>query len=406
MDKIDLTTDMILSELSLIEKHLGYTSMDFYSPQDSILTDLISIQKEASRMMRFVGLVGYTPVITFTNTEEFEAGNIKLDDSKDVFIEISNKYRYRAEQVLAIMAHEICHKVLYINNLYYPNIRIKNEVLTDLATIYVGFGKLTLNGHYLYFKTTEKKRDYEGEKEIITHHKDLIGYLTSPTYASAYSLVCSRFNISEKDKYYGLSGNAQGYLNAVVPVFEIPITTKDIKETLKESQSIEAATTNSIVVLEEYIKYLRKRLKERHDTLYSDFNSQCTYTDEDLAKFQFSAQQLIYKYRNNKSYTFLKINSSLLKAISLFKANDEITLDDNELEIDLRAMTCPRCGYVDTSYLKENRTAFVKCPKCKHIFLWDGIMHHQESNQIDSKDASTTKSKESWTSKIFKRRKK
>ena len=78
-------------------------------------------------MMKFVGLNDYIPLITFVTTEESEGGNIELDYSKNVYIQISNKYRSNSDQILAIMAHEICHKVLYISGLYYPTMSFLKE---------------------------------------------------------------------------------------------------------------------------------------------------------------------------------------------------------------------------------------------------------------------------------------
>lgn len=312
--QISLTKEMILSELALIEKHLKFKSMQFYKPH-SLSGDIVYLQKTASNMMKFVGLNDYIPLITFVTTEESEGGNIELDYSKNVYIQISNKYRNSSDQILAIMAHEICHKVLFLSGLYYPTIKLKNEILTDLATMYVGFGKLSLNGCYHSSVSTKIVQENGEKKQITTTYHNNIGYITPDTFAIAYNLVCSRFNISSDEKYSDLNSYANGFLRGIGNINGSIVSFKDIKEELKRFQSSESETLNNIIVIEQIIKQLRQKLNLRHSVLYKDLVSPFINKDENLTDLQFAAQEAIAKHRLDKDDF---ISTNILKRLKIY----------------------------------------------------------------------------------------
>ena len=405
--QISLTKEMILSELALIEKHLKFKSMQFYKPH-SLSGDIVYLQKTASNMMKFVGLNDYIPLITFVTTEESEGGNIELDYSKNVYIQISNKYRNSSDQILAIMAHEICHKVLFLSGLYYPTIKLKNEILTDLATMYVGFGKLSLNGCYHSSVSTKIVQENGEKKQITTTYHNNIGYITPDTFAIAYNLVCSRFNISSDEKYSDLNSYANGFLRGIGNINGSIVSFKDIKEELKRFQSSESETLNNIIVIEQIIKQLRQKLNLRHSVLYKDLVSPFINKDENLTDLQFAAQEAIAKHRLDKD-DFISTNKHLKEIKNLLYEKLKGDIDINKLYKILRAIECPKCGYINSSFLKENRTAFVKCPKCNHIFLWDGVLHLNEDDTRSSEGVPTNKPKQkdrkSFVSKLFSKKK-
>lgn len=178
----------ILSYLSLIEKSVpNIDNFSLYVPSLNFNPrDVISIQIEAKRMMEFIGLKGYTTIVTFCSTDNGTAGNINLNNSMEVFIEIDKSMkvnrRYFKEAVLCVMAHEICHKYLYSHGLYLEDTNA-NEYCTDLATFFVGFGLLTINGCYEEYKTTTTNPD--GSSTITTHTYST-GYLTPQNYLTAH----------------------------------------------------------------------------------------------------------------------------------------------------------------------------------------------------------------------------
>ena len=132
MGNYSLSKKDILSKLVLIEQHMGKCPSGFYEPSIFFRSsDEILIQKEASMMMKHVGLNHHIACITYTETTTDTGGNIELDNSDNVFIDINRDLKGQDAKVLAVMAHEICHKALFVHGLYYPDLPIENEILTD-----------------------------------------------------------------------------------------------------------------------------------------------------------------------------------------------------------------------------------------------------------------------------------
>ncbi len=101
---------------------------------------------------------------TFTGLYEEE----KETNNKKISVFIYSDYTY--EMVLSILIHESTHYFLLSNGIRLEDNR-ENEYLTDIATVYFGFGKYMIEGY-----KQNKKILYEGEfKRVTTSEK--IGYL-------------------------------------------------------------------------------------------------------------------------------------------------------------------------------------------------------------------------------------
>lgn len=59
---------------------------------------------------------------------------------------ILKKPNFEIEHIIAILAHECTHNYLYHHRIHVSN-ELENEVLTDLATAYLGFGALILDAY-------------------------------------------------------------------------------------------------------------------------------------------------------------------------------------------------------------------------------------------------------------------
>ena len=140
-------------------------------------------------MMDYVGLQNYTALITYERTKEGIAGSINLNEEKIVYIEIDKSILNRnksKETILGVLAHEICHKLLYTHGLYMSD-TMTNEICTELATIYVGFGLLTIRGC-----SSEETRIQDGQ---ITNQIFSTGYLTPKSYILAYIMMARSYGI-------------------------------------------------------------------------------------------------------------------------------------------------------------------------------------------------------------------
>lgn len=143
-----------------------FPSLDFYLNYDDNRER--TIREEAEKMLEFVGLGNYRSNVKFAILDG-AAGNIVLNSNMVAEITIDEEIAKLKDAVLATLAHEICHKILHKNGIYFSFMDQENEVYADLATFYVGFGDLTMKGY-----------------KIQNH---LMGYLTPDTYAMAYVLM-------------------------------------------------------------------------------------------------------------------------------------------------------------------------------------------------------------------------
>ena len=80
-DLKDLNVSTILSCLSLVEEYIPRReSMPEYLPSNNFNpNDVISLQEEAKKMMNFIGLVDYMPIVTVEKMSEGQAGSINLN---------------------------------------------------------------------------------------------------------------------------------------------------------------------------------------------------------------------------------------------------------------------------------------------------------------------------------------
>lgn len=147
-----LTPKEIIDNLKRIEQSLKRNGFTFYEPTKVMNISPLNnelLRSETKCMLDFVGLKNYNADVKFGKTNDGIAGYIEsLNNTieKTAHITVSDKYRNEWKCSIAVLAHEICHKLLAVNGLYDKDVK-RNETLVDLATIYVGFGNLILNGY-------------------------------------------------------------------------------------------------------------------------------------------------------------------------------------------------------------------------------------------------------------------
>ncbi len=108
----------------------------------------------------------------------------------------------------AILAHELTHHVLANKNIGYPDTE-ENERLTDFATVFMGLGKLTLNGYEPIEWNITKP-----EKTIT--YKYNVGYLSSREIADIFQHICSFRSIEPQKAQSNLTLIACDHLNASI----------------------------------------------------------------------------------------------------------------------------------------------------------------------------------------------
>lgn len=122
-------------------------------PSIDALYDLPTAQKSAealaSRMMLYLGLPMTSPVVSLKNMDtgtHFEKAGMFYGDINRCHIDIYKRPFYRAKQIEAIMAHECTHYFLAYHHISLSDPE-ENELLTDTAAVYLGFGQLLNDGY-------------------------------------------------------------------------------------------------------------------------------------------------------------------------------------------------------------------------------------------------------------------
>ncbi len=150
--------------------------------------DVIAIQNAGKIIASHAGLGDLTFIIAITQHPPNTAGHIELRYGEPgVFVEVSNDICGFPEAVLATLCHEISHKYLHANGIRYGSLQIEQEILTDVAAVYLGLGKLMLNGSECEHVGTVRTG---GEvKELHTTLKT--GYVDRFSVAFVYRLICA-----------------------------------------------------------------------------------------------------------------------------------------------------------------------------------------------------------------------
>jgi hypothetical protein len=191
----DLYIDDYLDKILLLEKRIGAkTSYKILEPFPVDTEDSLSIQKAAKTIANFVGLNNLVFIVAIINQEFNVGGHIELNNNaKEVFIEISPKILKSQDAVLAVLAHEITHKYMQINAISCgtgPLHEYENEILTDITSIFLGLGKLMLNGC-----ETVKEREHSNYTVRFQ-----IGSLVKKKIAFVYRLIWHEKNNLKKIK--------------------------------------------------------------------------------------------------------------------------------------------------------------------------------------------------------------
>lgn len=376
----------LIEKVHLLESKLGDSwTHPILEPFKFDCYDILKVQEAGKKIAQHLGLPPLTFIITYAHQKSKVGGHINLDSSKDVFIEIDDKFKQDNEIVLAILAHEICHKYLAINNL--RDFReLENEILTDAATIFTGLGKLSLNG-------CEKSDILIGlspnTKTTTTTQK--VGYMNRNQFAFVYRLVCEMRRIPEDSMLQGLtpeainevknvSNNDSICFNAIF--FNNDLTLHNISEVIKNEVG---DSQKKFARLNKNMRVIQDRVLTSADQMYNDFHS---YTKTKTEAIISAAS----KSCNKESHNYIK-NLVALEELELFKS--KIIEKDKEIE-KLGTAFLKFVNFIGTSFPKlysplnseflfqfecpscknkmrvsERKLVRVKCPKCNYSFVID-----------------------------------
>jgi hypothetical protein len=228
-------------------------------PLSGAFYDSISVQKVARHIADSIPLPGFTFIVTFIKQKKNVAGRIDLSTrGREVFIEIDPDALSFPDSVGATLCHEICHKWLQMMGIASP-IERDNEILTDIAAVFLGFGKIMLNGCEL------KKVTKDGTRTTTQTHK--CGYLERDQLAFVYRLVCSMRNIPCSEYMSGLNRDASDSIHACDRSFGHYYADRfhrieAITDTLKTFQRENVFQQRQLAELNKHLEYIKQSLCE------------------------------------------------------------------------------------------------------------------------------------------------
>jgi hypothetical protein len=159
----------------------------FFEPTQRVYEKLESgndedLQVIASQIAKHIGIVP-TPITKYDWGIKMgleTAGRFSITRSLKA-IQIPFFYVGKKYTIGAILAHEITHAFLAYRGIILKNSN-ENEMFTDLTTIYIGLGKLILNG------CIARENQFNNSEDEFC----MLGYLAPQLYAYGYRAICSK----------------------------------------------------------------------------------------------------------------------------------------------------------------------------------------------------------------------
>jgi hypothetical protein len=163
--------------------------------------DADDVGRAVVRMAGHVGLQGLRFDVSFGRLEPGTGAEIALQRGQArVPIRVSGAAASFPPTLLALLAHELCHKVLFDRGIVLEGTDLASyEVLTEVTAVFLGMGKLLLNGYE--FVVTE--RDWDRLLEVRHQHR--FGYVTVDEVAFMHAMLCRLRAVPEVDARHGLS---------------------------------------------------------------------------------------------------------------------------------------------------------------------------------------------------------
>jgi hypothetical protein len=189
-----------LEKLLLLESTMGArVGYQLFAPPSRFNPrDTLALNRTAKDLANFVGVNDLLTVAATAHSENC-AGHIDLGSTKDgVFIEVAADLLDFPECVLATLAHEISHRYLHAHGLSCgtgPEFHYHNEILTDITAVFLGLGKLMLNGCVAERSYRESKN---GRQQVTTQSRT-VGYLEPGQLTFVYLFVCAMRDISSEE---------------------------------------------------------------------------------------------------------------------------------------------------------------------------------------------------------------
>ncbi len=201
----DRFVEAFVDKLVLLEQKTGTKAhYRVLPPLAAPFHDYLAMQAVAKQIAEFIELKGFTFIVATAKQKEKVGGHIDLSTGgREVFVEVDSEMMKFPDTVAATLCHEVCHKWLQVNGIR-SSIEIDNEILTDISCVFLGFGKIMLNGCRA---TNVRHETIPNGTRTITETLTA-GYLDRDQLAFVYRLVCAMRSIPSSDFMQGLNTEA------------------------------------------------------------------------------------------------------------------------------------------------------------------------------------------------------
>lgn len=384
---IELSIQSCLEKIEFLERRVGslvkYDILQQFHVNGHSIDDL---HRAATTIATFVGLGNLDFVVRTTIQPSGIGAQISLDNRNQVLIVIHNALRDYGDAILATLSHEISHKWLHLNAVSWGNYALlsrENEVLTDLTAVFLGLGKLMLNGCECHISYSQSRHD--GMRVTEEHVRS--GYLTREELAFAYALIGAMRNLPTEVLLENLNSEAEAAVLRVkqehAEYFDQAYQDGDFLTFL--CASIENAVSKGqglLAELDQHARYFQRALcdhletfaEEQHEILISQKR---VYEKALDVKTDNPAHVYLHNLRGNMTVTkaihqlkkvctsteaYLKHARSMGQYLS---ANEDyFPLPSADM---FSVVSCPRDGRI--MQFPENAGRIrATCPECKYSF--------------------------------------
>lgn len=409
-----------MEKVILLEKLVGdKTSYQMLDPFSLSVKDVVEIQTAAKKIAEFVGLSGLTFLISIAKQKEKVGGHIELRyGDSEVFVEISDNTAKYGDAVLATLAHEISHKYLQINGISCGTASVQqydNEVLTDITSVFLGLGKLMLNG--CECQSVRYENSPGGGRTITDTLKS--GYLDRSQLAFVYRLICAMRRIPFHEYRQGLSDHSiQALQDSEIHYgyyFDERFHASDIRDELvgqlrvvvRETQSILSSIDKNLLylkngcfdVFEDYLKKMHKILKE----MLIESEEMIGENEYDPSLRFLSAIEFKGKIANLVSKLNTCTSEASLHRNTITKVADFVQIVGNpvlEANIDMfNVVTCRNCE-TKLRLPKGQGDLIAKCPNCQYNFVADTMVLLRKETRVNQ----TNEKRKNFFVRLFRRK--
>jgi len=365
-----------IDKIILLENHsYRMKNYELLNPPDyNGNLDVIEIQKIAKVLSYHIGYDKLIFTISFKNFNKTHgtfqevyskntAGNILLDESEDVLIHVSSDLEKYPDSILATLSHEISHKYIHFNRLTFEN-SYENEVFTDLTAVFLGFGKLMLNGVEVTKTTTSGN--------VHNTYTKKVGYLDRQQLAFIYLTVNHLNGLSRLSLYSQLRTDVIKEIKEVEKKYRIFF--KNIKIFRQKSIKI-----NQLRYKIAFLEKLSRTIKPVNQNVIREYIKfgfeQLNLTENELRNFKkiFLAKVISNPNTSKKirkeipkiRFNSLEHNKFLGNIRKLVDKELKYSIKDTNLNI----IECPICKR--NLKTKNNDVGTIICPSCQFKFAAD-----------------------------------